>query len=660
MHFFTITTIQCFNVFITILFLQFKQRQKLGFNKNPPSFYRKPIVNNNNNNSGNNGDPEKPAALKPYFAPYSSVLSFMNTSLPIEQHSNENIKDNSKNMAEPAHPPSYEKKKSKVTKYPKEKGKFLKPSKELSKQKYEEKKVKAEAVRNKVNKNKNIGSNNVMKKSGDIIDLATSSDDDSIIHVENPPPPLISLDSSDDETRKRKKKAGSPSTSSMISDDFIVASDKRRLINPFANPNSDHHLTAVSSQLKDVLKENERMKKLKDLTKVSSSSSNSNSARSSCERNDDKKEPSSSKSAIGGSSSGNNKNNSKRERVCDSDNEDDSIYSSKVMTSKKDVSGKNSQSSSSSDAEDNSICVTAKGVKSKRRRSTGSRKGKDSEENEDNSKAKPTTSTPIVQQKKRSRFITPNYNENEFATLISTVIQANSDEETNDTINNSKSLIDDIEKDERLQTSTVENADQLMDCQVIEPNMPTYEILSDEEQKEANEDSDDDSIKNVSNDIEYDLTLNIKRTEHTPHEFAPIEETPNTSHHELSNVLDCEVGWNDEMRYFYNECTMGRDFCITTIKNAMPSDPKLWRINHADKTRMYTDNDRKIRCRNCNEWGHKERYCPRPRKKIICYMCGEIGHRETRCPNSICLRVSKFLNFQQKLNVIASLKEILF
>jgi hypothetical protein len=182
--------------------------------------------------------------------------------------------------------------------------------------------------------------------------------------------------------------------------------------------------------------------------------------------------------------------------------------------------------------------------------------------------------------------------------------------------------------------------DSQPDCIIIEQNIPLIDVVSDNEEVSMEMDSDSDSIKNVSNDIECDLTLNIKRNEHVPHVFAPIEDPVSSEHEIKTNYLDCEVGWNDEMRYFYNDCSTGRDFCILTIRNSMPADPKLWRVNHADKIRFNADSDRRIRCRNCNEWGHKERYCSRPRKKIICYMCGETGHRETRCPNSICLRVS--------------------
>jgi len=556
--------------------------------------------------------------IKPYFVPYTSVLSFMNNPAPVIE--DESLKDR---INDPEQSKNYEKKKTKLPKYPKEKAKFLKPAKKLMKLKYEEKKIKAEEVRKKVNENS--------KKKAVIIDLATSSDDDSIIHIDNPAPPLILLDSSDDEQRKSKKRAASPSTSSMISDDFIVAGDKRRLVNPFAN--SDQLNTVISDKLRDAINEKtEKMRKIKALTKVSSSSSNSNSARSSCERNlSNEKNSSRSKKY-------------KRDKVCNSNDLEDSIYSSKAMSSKMD----RTQSSSSSNDEDNSICVTAKDSKARRRKSTGSRKGKDSE-NEEDPKQKLTSSTPLANKKKRSRFITPNYNEDEFASLISTVIQAD-DEETSDSINNSKVLVNAIEKDDEMPYSQ-DQIDSQADCIIIEQNIPIIDV-SDNNEISMELDSDSDSIKNVSNDIECDLTLNIKKNEHIPHVFAPIEDPVSSERENKSNYLDCEVGWNDEMRYFYNDCPSGRDFCILTIRNSMSSDPKLWRVNHSDKTRFNADSDRKIRCRNCNEWGHKERYCSRPRKKITCYMCGETGHRETRCPNSICLRVSFFIfesNNSQKI-----------
>jgi hypothetical protein len=170
---------------------------------------------------------------------------------------------------------------------------------------------------------------------------------------------------------------------------------------------------------------------------------------------------------------------------------------------------------------------------------------------------------------------------------------------------------------------------------ILQPPIPVYEITDDEDIDQA-QDS-DDSMKNFKTDVECDLSLNVTESTSVPHELDFI---PADYPRSFPTELDCEIGWNDEMKFFYNECSYGRDFSLHAIQSAMPDHPKHWPINHADRVRHYTDHERKIRCRNCNELGHIAVRCQRPKKKIVCFMCGENNHRETRCPNAICLRVS--------------------
>ncbi|KAI1290612.1 hypothetical protein F5Y03DRAFT_378121 [Xylaria venustula] len=41
----------------------------------------------------------------------------------------------------------------------------------------------------------------------------------------------------------------------------------------------------------------------------------------------------------------------------------------------------------------------------------------------------------------------------------------------------------------------------------------------------------------------------------------------------------------------------------------------------------------KIQCRNCDEFGHDSRGCPKPRdySRVQCQNCGEMGHTKVRC-----------------------------
>ncbi|KAI0861567.1 hypothetical protein F4860DRAFT_475506 [Xylaria cubensis] len=41
----------------------------------------------------------------------------------------------------------------------------------------------------------------------------------------------------------------------------------------------------------------------------------------------------------------------------------------------------------------------------------------------------------------------------------------------------------------------------------------------------------------------------------------------------------------------------------------------------------------KVQCRNCDEYGHGSRDCPKPRdySRVQCQNCGEMGHPKFRC-----------------------------
>lgn len=41
----------------------------------------------------------------------------------------------------------------------------------------------------------------------------------------------------------------------------------------------------------------------------------------------------------------------------------------------------------------------------------------------------------------------------------------------------------------------------------------------------------------------------------------------------------------------------------------------------------------KVQCRNCDEYGHESRGCPKPRdySRVQCQNCGEKGHTKVRC-----------------------------
>ncbi|KAH8286026.1 hypothetical protein KR054_001436, partial [Drosophila jambulina] len=95
------------------------------------------------------------------------------------------------------------------------------------------------------------------------------------------------------------------------------------------------------------------------------------------------------------------------------------------------------------------------------------------------------------------------------------------------------------------------------------------------------------------------------------------------------------IGWNEEMRRFYDDSWQGEHFSVHKLHRAMSAHRQEWRINNADRYPVMRPRSH-AKCTNCAEMGHVRSKCPRPRKPPICFMCGVTGHAEPRCPNAIC------------------------
>lgn len=568
-----------------------------------------------------------PASLKT-FVPYSSVLSFM--AAPAEVP-----KDDDKT--------SYEKKKSKSTKFPKA-GKFLNPmSKQGVTKGKSAMKLEIQAKKQKANIARKKAQGRVVAT----IELVDSDESD-CIPIEVLPPPLITLDSSDEETIK-KKRALSPSTSSIISDDFIVAGDKRRLVNPFTSEEA-------VNKLRKAAKQKESLKRVEALTKVSALTSSSDSAQSSCERNAGKEKKAKATTPTEQKQTTGNETRSKRKSASQSlDNSaEDSVYGMKAKTVKQPKNVPNESS------EDEVPCVNAKNLKPRRRKSTGSRrKSSDSELEEDPIlKLIASTSTPIAPKTKRSRFITPSYNDDEFATMISTILHS-----TDAMADESSSDNDEVEKIKSDKTKAVKTSETIVsipdstiietmfvdfdqpeaDCEIVEQPSVVYDV-PDEDPVVSDS---DDSMRGFKLPIDCDLSLNVTQVPYDPHEYirnagsSSRDVTSTINNQSTSDAfVDPEIGWNDEMKFFYDGSWGDELFCVSRILDEMPRDQKLWRVSNQDRNRTQVDSGCRVRCRKCNEFGHFAAKCNKPKKRVVCFMCGDEGHRETRCPNSICLRVS--------------------
>lgn len=61
-------------------------------------------------------------------------------------------------------------------------------------------------------------------------------------------------------------------------------------------------------------------------------------------------------------------------------------------------------------------------------------------------------------------------------------------------------------------------------------------------------------------------------------------------------------------------------------------------------SKLHRYGSRRIRCFNCNQWGHMKEVCPDKIKPTKCSMCGGVGHVLEYCPRAMCLGCGKKTN----------------
>ncbi|KAH8270455.1 hypothetical protein KR018_010240, partial [Drosophila ironensis] len=224
-------------------------------------------------------------------------------------------------------------------------------------------------------------------------------------------------------------------------------------------------------------------------------------------------------------------------------------------------------------------------------------------------------------------------------------------------------------------------------CQAMEDNMAVFERidaqgrasqdLDDEEASGYLSSNEDDSPEQTADTtmisemaMEVDTSHELKEVEAEPNEEAEqakpneepeqaepneeaeqaepneeeeqAEEEPILVEHTLQQLTDDSLprggsllGWNEEMRRFYNDSWNGENFSVFKVQRGMSALRQNWRINNADRYPVAKPRSH-AKCTNCMEMGHVRSKCPRPKKPLICFICGAVGHAEPRCPNAIC------------------------
>ncbi|KAH8342895.1 hypothetical protein KR059_001380, partial [Drosophila kikkawai] len=159
-------------------------------------------------------------------------------------------------------------------------------------------------------------------------------------------------------------------------------------------------------------------------------------------------------------------------------------------------------------------------------------------------------------------------------------------------------------------------------------------------------DEEDSRDKIADSTVEESMDTSNELQEADPEENdvdVTMEEPQIQVEHNLPGITDDEslpsggqlIGWNEEMRRFYDDSWHGEHFSVHKLHRSMSAHRQDWRISNADRFPVMRARSH-AKCTNCAEMGHVRSKCPRPRKPLICFMCGVVGHAEPRCPNAIC------------------------
>lgn len=454
-------------------------------------------------------------------------------------------------------------------------------------------------------------------------------EDDDVIHIPNKPPPLILIDSSDDETnttnddeheftepqvtaQQNNKKANSsrcvsPTNSTMSCDDFIIQTDRRRVeLDAFTQDELYEISTAVDNcvnQSSDI---------------PSTSGNNGTEVIFVAPRKASKSKQTPKSYAV-------SENSFAAIDVYESESSDftDTVYAKGNQSKRKKVSS----SSSDSDGNDNSSVNKTKRLR--KRKSSGSNKGSDyfnsdefsSDENEADWHSNNSNSLPYLVRgealgkvnkkiknavKRKTRTISEKHSDDDFITTLSSIVHAANDEDDNLDLTQevvetvaARDIVESVleqrnKKSKRLCIETVvDNEDMQNNLEnnwVVKDHVLITEVSVEDVSNDISTEQIIESPDVISEEctIEGEKNLQVAAVAETA--AANVKEKPNQQQlivKDTSNkcvpgytsVVSGEIGWNEEMIYFYNKSWGGELFNTHRKQTTMPSKYRL-RIFH--------------------------------------------------------------------------------
>ncbi|XP_052861518.1 uncharacterized protein LOC128268456 isoform X1 [Anopheles cruzii] len=234
---------------------------------------------------------------------------------------------------------------------------------------------------------------------------------------------------------------------------------------------------------------------------------------------------------------------------------------------------------------------------------------------------------------KRKKFHSENLSDEDFACVLTDIVQAISDGDDDDDDDDDGSgggggvIINDLEKDVPV--------DYWLDTEVNPSHpYPSQSIPSvNESSLNINEESEAQGPL-LASDVAPAPVLTINDSDD---DVVQVEGTRFFGIDDSSPGVMGDAGcvWNKEMTLFYNGTATEDNFSMAAAIRKMPRDAKHWKI--VDQDRFPDPPKKDMLCNNCGERGHMRFKCRNAPKLRICHMCGQQGHQEPRCPKTMCL-----------------------